>query len=502
MSDNPSTGGRAAAVSWDDPFGGPINHRSPAVAPLLTALQGNIMREHGRRRAAHLLFVVRKGAAGAAREWIRTRAAGLVTSAAGQLRDDDAARASPGAPRGLFASFLLSAAGYTALGIPEALLPRDPRFRAGMKASRDYLFDPPLDRWEEPYRGELHGMLMLAHDDEAVLREEVALREGELGVFAEMRVIERGAVLLNEYGEHAEHFGFVEGVSQPLMLDEDVARERDQRDGISVWDPSASPHLVLDREPAPGGAVRYGSYLVFRKLEQDVRAFREMERSLAEALGLPSGESERAGALIVGRFRDGTPLTSAFAPGTHSPVPNNFDYASDLEGVKCPFNAHIRKLNPRGDEARNSPQRGRDLQIMAQERSHRIARRGIPYGEQRVKPGEERSPDELPEGGVGLLFMCYQRDITEQFEHMQGVWANGRSTLRQPFSGTDPVAGQLSGRVTRRDQVWPRRWGSSSAGMVRMDLRDCVRLRGGEYFFAPSIPALAEFPGNAGPRLP
>lgn len=74
---------------------------------------------------------------------------------------------------------------------------------------------------------------------------------------------------------------------------------------------------------------------------------------------------ELAGALLVGRFEDGTPVTFQGADGLDDPVPNNFDYRGDMAGARCPFFAHIRKTNPRGDIARTlvpAPQGQTDFQ--------------------------------------------------------------------------------------------------------------------------------------------
>ena len=94
----------------------------------------------------------------------------------------------------------------------------------------------------------------------------------------------------------------------------------------------------------------------------------------------------------MGRHEDGTPVTVRAADGLNRPITNNFNYDED-PGVRCPFHAHIRKANPRTEETRE----------------HRIARRGITYG-QRDFVGEETGIREKPKGGVGLLFMCFQAE--------------------------------------------------------------------------------------------
>jgi deferrochelatase/peroxidase EfeB len=39
-------------------------------------------------------------------------------------------------------------------------------------------------------------------------------------------------------------------------------------------------------------------------------------------------------------------------PGGYDPALNNFDFSKDPQGVRCPSQAHIRKMNPRGDRGR------------------------------------------------------------------------------------------------------------------------------------------------------
>jgi deferrochelatase/peroxidase EfeB len=68
------------------------------------------------------------------------------------------------------------------------------------------------------------------------------------------------------------------------------------------------PSIVLERDFLAGDADALGTYVVYRKPEQNVKAFRAAETALAAALGLDPADRERAEAMIVGRFRDGTPL--------------------------------------------------------------------------------------------------------------------------------------------------------------------------------------------------
>lgn len=153
------------------------------------------------------------------------------------------------------------------------------------------------------------------------------------------------------------------------------------------------------------------SYFVFRKLEQNVLAFRAHEIELADFLGFTTDEERaRAGAMAVGRFRDGTPVVLQQSDGLIPAKENNFNYTkSDSAGLKCPFQAHIRKTNPRGDIT------GDPLAEEA-ERSRRLTRRGIPYDDRKSRLTDGICLQNLPTRGVGLLFMCFQASICGGFD--------------------------------------------------------------------------------------
>ena len=216
------------------------------------------------------------------------------------------------------------------------------------------------------------------------------------------------------------------------------------------------------------GCDNSGSYLVFRKLEQHVRAFKEYEQQFAQVLGLTGEDVKRAGALVMGRFEDGTPVVLRGTPGMSVPVPNNFTYEADPDGGKCPFQAHIRKVNPR------------------QPGVPRIVRRGITYGKREKEPQDNPRLEELPLGGVGLLFMCYQRNIAQQFEVLQYLYANDPRIPGKQEPGIDPIIGQPGGNGVGQLK-WPARWNDPQEKHKPFDFHSFVTLKGGEYFFAPSI---------------
>lgn len=349
-----------------------------------------------------------------------------------------------------------------------------------MKASGAVLDDSASADWEEGYRGEIHASVLLAHDDESELNREARRILQEVRQFADVVAGERGKAMRNKNCETVEHFGYVDGRSQPLFLKEDIDKEREKEPGTVLYDPSAPVDLVLVPDPNGDGNLSFGSYFVFRKLEQDVLGFKKAEEQLADELGLKGPDEELAGAMVVGRFEDGTPVVLQKTDGQTDPVPNNFNYKADPSGLRCPFHAHIRKVNPRGDTTRLG-------ELEERERRHRIARRGITYGERCKEPKDNPAMEDLPSKDVGLLFMCFQSNIENQFEFIQKQWANNEDFLLRK-TGIDPVIGQHQKNQNPMEQSWPAVWGRSVKRPF--SFHGFVTLKGGEYFFAPSLSAL------------
>lgn len=441
---------------------------------LLSNMQGNILKGHGREHTTHIFIRFDNNKIPPAKAWIKEFAKEKIISALKQLKQREVFKSNK-IPGGLFASFYLTNSGYNALGLTP---PPDPSFRAGMKSSntRTKLKDPAVIEWEEGFRGDIHAMILLAHED---VDEMGRIAQGlieEVDTFAAILNIEYGNAIKNENGDGIEHFGYVDGVSQPLFLQDEVdAFRKDKPNPAQIkWDPEAPIDLVLVNDPlAHDPASSKGSYFVFRKLEQQVKAFNEAEEVLATQLNLPEDQRERAGAMLVGRFEDGTPLTLNEEDGIiASGAENNFNYADDTQGAKCPFHAHIRKSNPRGSGLHES---------LAGEKAHIMARRGIPYGCRNVNTAISPSIHQMPEKGVGLLFMSYQANISNQFEFIQSRWVNNPD-FPSPGNGSDPILEQ--GSVS--NGMFAVQYGNP-ATLQRQQFQSFVTLKGGEYFFNPSI---------------
>jgi Dyp-type peroxidase family len=455
----------------------PIDCTDPAVFPLLEDLQGNIIVGHGRDHSVHLFLKFQANVTGlsTAKRWIQRFAFHRVTSAGRQLQEREIFRKLKIADE-IFANFFLSWKGYELLNLYSPTDPPDRRFITGLKDSTSNLGDPDPKDWEGGYQREIHAAILLASDNEVELNRETRHVLQEVRGFADVVASERGRVMRNKQGEAVEHFGYVDGRSQPLFLVEDIQKEFEREDIRAAtdvkYDPSAPPTLVLRRDWYGKDDLSYGSYFVFCKLEQDVRGFKEAVRQLAVQLSI---DEKLAAALVVGRFTDGTPVLIRGTDGLPTPIPNNFNYLNDPDGQRCPLHAHIRKTNPRGETTG-------DVEV---ERGRRIVRRGITYGARDKEPKDEPTIEELPRKDVGLLFMCFQSDIESQFEFLQKRWANHEDHL-VPGTGVDPVIGNH--RDLTKPQRWQVAWGSSYKKAFAF--RDFVTLKGGEYFFAPSISAL------------
>lgn len=455
---------------------------------MLENLQGNILKGHGRDHTVNIFFVIDKKRRQQALRALRDLANDHLTNAHQQLIDAKSFK-STGVNDKVFVHLALSAAGYKAIG-QQASAPDGTDFAAGMRAGIGSLHDGPLEQWEPHFRHDVHGLAIVGHDRQEKAAEAAdTVRDILVAGGCSVVAAQAGSVLRSKAGEGIEHFGYVDGRSQPLVLGEDVAEEAGPA-GFTRWDPTFPLDIALVKDPGTADTTSFGSYLVFRKLEQDVRGFKTREQVIAEAL-VP-GNRELAGALIVGRFEDGTPVTAS-ATATGAKPPNDFDYADDDAGSKCPVQGHIRKTNPRGSGGAERPE---------VERRHLMIRRGIPYEDvkREVPPSDvpdsdsleeflEKVAPKLPTGDVGLLFMAYNSDIGNQFKFTQQVWANNANfplTVPGARHGIDPVIGQ--GPNLAGHQKLPKQWGDPAAG-VRDDLpfAGFVTMRGGEYFFSPSL---------------
>ena len=493
-------------------------HRTPgdAQTPPLDRddIQGNILRPYRCAATTYLFLTVTDRAS--ARQWL------------GELADQITPASAEDLP--VAVNLAVTCAGLARLGVAPERLARFPEaFRQGMACRAERLGDPVVHRdgtaapegWHPPFGmdNDVHLMLMVSGSVAAVAAKVDELEQGfwQAGVTEPDPALTAGRtgdgvlpldrrLVANRLEGGVEHFGFRDGLSQPAV--EGVHPSAIAGTGRLVvrrtrgveqrsWVPITAGEFILGL-PAEDGTVlddvpsltRNGSYLVLRKLEQDVPAFEAMVARVAEQAGL---DPELARAKIMGRWRDGTPLVHApgrrdggLSPGPAVTPDAGFDYDHDPDGVRCPVGAHVRRANPRGSL-------GFDGRL---EHRRRIIRRGMPYG-----PPHQDGTEDVERG---LVFVCYQADIAGQFELVQSQWLADGNVFALG-ADRDPVVADVregSGLMRLEGTAAAQDAGDRPPVFVSTDA-PCVRLRGGEYFLVPSrsaIRRLARLPDLPAPR--
>lgn len=297
-------------------------------------------------------------------------------------------------------------------------------------------------------------------------------------------IVQNGKVTLKE------HFGYTDGFGNPDYLG--ICRKTQPGQGKlmpdGAWQPLATGELLLGYAdeagelpiaPVPHILAANGTFMVYRKLHQNVGVFRKFLDQWSRKYGTGDAAArEKLAAKFVGRWRDGTPVeTSPDTPdSTIAQDPNrstNFTYGDDAAGTRCPIGAHIRRVHPRdafGFQGRLINRR-------------RITRRGLPYGP--FVP-EDTTDQEIDKTDRGVAFMALNASIARQFEFVQQQWIN---------YGNDAHLGNekdlLLGNHAPGEKCVIQ--GDSSAAnppLICASLPNFVELRGGDYFFIPSITAL------------
>jgi len=296
-----------------------------------------------------------------------------------------------------------------------------------------------------------------------------------------------------------EHFGFRDGISQPAVLGtydggKLFEEERPTDDGGAprtlkaqdlVWpgeflfgyrgtaagDPRSPGREVRPSDDAAAAFARNGSLLVYRRLGQDVHAFRAFCQRKAEAHAneLDGLTAAALADLIVGRRREGFPLSARADADARDPaVMNGFDFRHDAMDRACPLGAHIRKVNPReGDKDK---------------RLRRILRRGAPFG-------SEYDDGELApaQRGRGLAFLAYMTNTEDQFGLLATHWMNDPDAPAGG-SGVDLLVGQAPPPDAPR--VFNLRRHPPAVEIQAEADEKWVHTTGGAFLFAPSLSAL------------
>jgi Dyp-type peroxidase family len=444
----------------------------------LADIQGDILRAYGNSYDCTSYFFVRIDDAESGRAWLGDAAAHVTT----------AEPWTAGKPETTL-NIALTAGGLEALGVAEDVLETFSfEFRQGMAPRAKVLGDGGLSApsaWEPAFgTSEAHVLLIVNAQEPADLERAMGKLRAAVRAARGVRIVDEQHAALLEGAR--EHFGFADGFAQPAIAGatEDRVAGGGIPDKRGGWRALAPGEFILGypdedtladaqgRLPAaPADPLgRSGTYMVWRKLHQDVALWRRTIRDAAARWA--DGDEQRLAAKIVGRWHDGAPLVThpnsagpAFDPA--APGANDFRYRDDLDGRRCPLGAHIRRSNPR--DALDP-----DGKLSMR---HRMIRRGMPYG------------PPLPDGVLqddgserGLIFVSFQASIARQFEGVQGPWL---------------ADGNIFGLGHDKDYLL----GDAAGGGGKMTIQGrrpfflapqqpLVTTRGGEYLFVPGVTAL------------
>jgi Dyp-type peroxidase family len=326
-----------------------------------------------------------------------------------------------------------------------------------------------------------------------------------------------------------EHFGFVDGISQPKTdWQQEVSTDLHQRDRYSnllalgevllgypneyglytdrplidpADDPLAKVLPIAQDNPQRHDLGKNGSYLVLRQLSQDASGFWQFIDQHAES---QIDERERLAGALVGRQMDGQPLVDIEQVPIQGISPrsdNHFTYAQDPHGTKCPIGSHVRRANPRtGDYPpgvtsffsriiltlgfkRAYPTED----LVASSRFHRLLRRGRPYGD--ALSLESALNQKSGHDERGLHFISLGANISRQFEFVQNAWLSSTK-----FAGlsveADPLLGNREPLQDGSDTDQFSLPQENRPAKCLAQLPQFVTVLGGAYFFMPGLAAL------------
>jgi len=481
-------------------------------------IQGNVIKAYGRFSfpcARYLLLRIHHGERG--RAFVAALAKKVTTAVT--WGDGPGQMPKPAATTNIAFTF----SGLQALELPEASLRGfPPEFVMGMKMRKAILGDTGPsgpEYWDPVWQGEqVHAFISINGQQPESLEQRyqwllglieqsaggVEILHGHRGDSgaADLPYQEARAVFENGKPTSKEHFGYTDGIGDPVFEGLPGPAQRVEGRGKQTdkgWEPLATGEFILGhideakeypRAPAPLSLARNGTYMVYRKLHENVGSFNDfLDR---EGRAYPGGREQLA-AKFVGRWRDnGAPLTDApdasskqawdrrFAaapPAEKDRMLSAFTFDDDADGAKCPFSAHVRRINPRAS-LQTTPDAFDTPGALSNRR--RILRRGLPYGAVNDPTRDD--------GNHGIIILMMQADINRQFEFVQQQWINYGNDFK---AGNDKeiILGNHDAEYPSR-AVLPVPADSEEAPYFLRNIPRLVETRGGDYFFVPSMTAL------------
>jgi Dyp-type peroxidase family len=289
-----------------------------------------------------------------------------------------------------------------------------------------------------------------------------------------------------------EHFGFRDGLAQPyikefgerpepasntIALGEFVLGYPNQygklTESPAIKDPKTNMELDFGKN---------GTYLVMRQLEQKVKEFWNfMADHSKDAEGnVNMHDAVALATQMVGRWPSGAPLICAPDKSTDEMAEKNdflYEFHKPENFGRCPMGAHIVRANPRDALSEN-----KDEGLTAAN-NHRLLRRGRSYGRPFIT---SMTPEEIftkandDDEERGLHFICLNANIARQFEFVQSTWLNNVK-FAGFYNNGDPIAGTNTNDFTIKQKPVSRHF---------KDIPAFIKVRGGGYFFLPSLTAL------------
>jgi len=366
--------------------------------------------------------------------------------------------------------------GLEALGVPKDSLQSFPEaFRVGMAARADQLLDRGDNdpaHWEPPFgSGQIHIAVSVFSDSQQTWQRAMDVaREQYEGVSGLPVVVEQ------DFGAQPgdlNPLGYRDSIGQPAIEGCGVAPLPGQGPAIKAGEFILGyPGEAGVPLPAPQPDVlgRNGTYAGLRKYQTRVGAFNRFLREHAET----EQERELLAAKLVGRWRSGAPLT--LAPDRDDPElgadpmrNNDFTYADDPHGHQVPLGSHMRRMNPRDTE----------MALLADVNIHRIIRRSTTFGAPYDPDAISEQDDETPRG---LFFTFLSAKAMATMEFLQQEWINNGNFMSLGDERDPNIGLQQEGATFTIPQHPVRR---RIHGIDTFNV-----LRGGEYFFLPSLTAL------------